>query len=146
MALAGQSGIVFNALADQSFQEISSRTALSVMLVGPDFEYVNIVALKSQADEPPVFPAVLLSTTHEALENGDLYQDVDEFLVIPCSAAKLDKRIKRLAQKGQCSELSTQLRVGNIVLDLNAYQVVVEGRRVDLAWMEFKLLKFLMQN
>ena len=81
MALAGQSGIVFNDLADQSFQEISSRTALSVMLVGPGIEYVhNIVALKSQADEPPVFPAVLLCTTHEALENDGLYQDVDDFL------------------------------------------------------------------
>ena len=38
------------------------------------------------------------------------------------------------------------LRLGKITLDTRIYQVRVEGSRVELAWMEFQLLKFLMEN
>ena len=50
-----------------------------------------------------------------------------------------------------CSSLETDqrdkvLQVVQILLDQNTYQAVVDRRRIDLAWMEFQLLKFLMRN
>ena len=38
------------------------------------------------------------------------------------------------------------LRFGGITLNLVIYEVRVAGTRVDLAWMEFQLLKYLMEN
>lgn len=146
-ALGGQGEIVFIELAGHSFHQITSRTALSAIVIGPNFENVrDVLALKGQVDKPPVSPPILQCVTHEALENDDLHEDVDDFLVVPCSTAELHTRIKRLALPYQNAQPSTQLRVGKIVLDFDTYQVSVEGRRVDLAWMEFQLLKFLMEN
>jgi DNA-binding response OmpR family regulator len=38
------------------------------------------------------------------------------------------------------------LRLGALALDPGSYQVTVDGRLVTLAWQEYQLLKFLMQN
>ena len=41
---------------------------------------------------------------------------------------------------------SSPLRTGKVTLDIDKYQVALDGKQVQLAWMEFQLLKFLMQN
>ena len=92
-----------------------------------------------------VSPPVLACITHDTLENNELYELVDDFLVIPCSSAEMGKRIKRLALKNGTAATSSQLAVGKITLDLATYQVMLAGSRVDLAWLEFQLLKFLME-
>jgi hypothetical protein len=145
-ALAGQGGIMLIGPAKGNVVQIASRTASSVILISPGFEYTGLVALKGQAGEPPVFPSVLLCVTHEALERDDLYEDTDDFLLVPCTVAEMRKRIGRLVRRRQSEATPSKLAVGKIALNLDTYQVTMEGRRVDLAWMEFQLLKFLMQN
>ena len=54
--------------------------------------------------------------------------------------------MRRLAAIRRLSLSSPLLRVGKIVLDLSAYHVTVDGKTVTLAWTEFQLLRFLMQN
>jgi DNA-binding response OmpR family regulator len=145
-ALASQGGIALIGPARGNVVQIASRTASSVIMVGPGVEYASLVALKSQAGEQPVFPSVLVCVTHESLERDDLYEDMDDFLVVPCTVAEMRKRIGRLVLRGRSPASSSELAVGQITLDLNTYLVTMENRRVDLAWMEFQLLKFLMQN
>jgi DNA-binding response OmpR family regulator len=146
MALADQGGMVFIGPAGEHVEEIALHTLPSVIMIGPGFEYANLIALKNSASEQPVFPSILLCINHEALERDDLYQDMDDILIVPCAAAELRKRIGRLARRSRTSAPTSALEVGKITLNPDTYQVMMEGRRVDLAWMEFQLLKFLMQN
>ena len=77
----------------------------------------------------------------------DLYHDSDDFVAIPCTPTELIKRILRLAQRqSDAAAAAEAIRVGNIMLNPVTYQVVANGRPVDLAWLEFQLLHFLMQN
>jgi DNA-binding response OmpR family regulator len=146
MALANQSGMVFIGPAGENLEEIASHTAPSVIMISPDSEYASLIALKNSAAKQPSFPPTLLCITQEALERDDSYEDMDDILLVPCSAAELRKRIKRLARRSWASAPSLALEVGKITLNLSTYQVMMEGRQVNLAWMEFQLLKFLMQN
>ena len=116
--------------------------APSVLLLSPDVDM----------DAPPrvddaTAPLVLRCIAGEDLDDPDLYRDSDDFVSVPCPPSELIKRILRLAQRHQAANASAeQIRVGGIALNPDTYQVTANGRPVDLAWLEFQLLLFLMEN
>ena len=92
-------------------------------------------------------PLVLRCVPDYELDAPELYDDSDDFVTVPCSPAELIKRILRLAHRRASASISSEsIRVGGIALNPATYQVAVNGRPVDLAWLEFQLLKFLMDN
>ena len=94
-------------------------------------------------------PLVLRCVPDDELDDPDLYGDSDDFIAVPCSPAELIKRILRLADRHArppTSAASGSIRVGGISLNPATYQVTANGRPVDLAWLEFQLLQFLMDN
>ena len=108
---------------------------------GSGLELLNV-----QEDAPTPRPAVLLCLDWGSLESDDLYESVDDFVLVPCSAAELEKRLGRLVRAGASDSSDHILSLGPISLHTNIYEVRLDGRRVNLAWMEFKLLKFLMEH
>ena len=114
----------------------------SVVLLSPDSE---LDAPARNGDESA--PLVLRCIADEELDDPDLYDDSDDFVSIPCDPSELIKRILRLAQRYRAANSSAELiRVGAIALNPDTYQVTASGRPVDLAWLEFQLLLFLMEN
>ena len=92
-------------------------------------------------------PLVLRCVPDDELDDPELYDDSDDFVTVPCSSAELIKRILRLAHRRASVPVSSEsIKVGGISLNPATYQVTVNGRPVDLAWLEFQLLKFLMDN
>ena len=116
--------------------------APSVLLMSPDTE---LDAPDFNGDESA--PLVLRCIADDDLDAPDLYQDSDDFVAVPCAPAELIKRILRLARRRQEAISEVELiRVGSIALNPATYQVTANGRPVDLAWLEFQLLLFLMEN
>ena len=114
----------------------------SVLLMSPDAE---LDAPDFNGDESA--PLVLRCVADEDLDAPDLYQDSDDFITVPCAPTELIKRILRLARRRQAAADDVELiRVGGIALNPATYQVSANGRPVDLAWLEFQLLLFLMEN
>ncbi len=91
-------------------------------------------------------PPLLDCITHEDLESFNVWKEADDFLVVPCTSAEMGLRLRRLAARDAFPLNPASLMVGEIALDLETYQVTVAGSRVGLAWLEFQLLKFLMEN
>ncbi len=92
-------------------------------------------------------PSTLRCVSGQDLDTPDLYADCDDFVSVPCPPGELLKRILRLAQRRQDANASAEsLRVGSIALNPATYQVSANGRPVDLAWLEYRLLLFLMEN
>ena len=134
----------------------------AIHLIGPEASY-DIYA-DYGADSPAVLllspdavspvhpddddgPLVLRCVPDDELDDSDLYGDSDDFVAVPCSPAELIKRILRLADRqASASVASGSIRVGGISLNPATYQVTANGRPVDLAWLEFQLLQFLMDN
>lgn len=71
--------------------------------------------------------------------------DADSFLVDGAGIPEALARI-RLALGSQTIESSGTLRVGDLAIDPETYQVRVRGRLLDLTYKEFQLLSFLAQK
>ena len=112
----------------------------AVLLLSPDADL-----FRPQNDDSG--PLVLRCVLDDELDDPGLYDDSDDFVAVPCSPAELVKRILRLANRhASTSVASGAVRVGGISLNPATYQVTANGRPVDLAWLEFQLLQFLMDN
>jgi len=71
--------------------------------------------------------------------------DADSFLVEGCSVPEALARI-RLTIGSQVAESSSVIRVGDLVIDPETYQVRLRGRPLDLTYKEFQLLSYLAQR
>ena len=135
----------------------------AIELIGPESsydiesgyggDYPSVLLLSPDADPPPANPdddtgpLVLRCVADDELDDPDLYDDSDDFVAVPCSPAELVKRILRLANRHASANVASgSIRVGGISLNPGTYQVTANGRPVDLAWLEFQLLQFLMDN
>ena len=72
-------------------------------------------------------------------------ESVDDFVEVPCSGGELEHRLRRLL-RGRATLDPGTLTLGGVSLDLATYRAKVDGRSAQLAWMEFRLLRFLMEN
>jgi two-component system phosphate regulon response regulator PhoB len=77
----------------------------------------------------------------EGLETG-----ADDYLVKPFSPRELVARIQALLRRRAPHVSESVLAAGPLRLDPISYEVTLDGRRVELAPTEFKLLRFLMAN
>ena len=148
-ALAGRGGLTFVGPSRRGTPEVLSRVEPAVIMVSPGCDSATAFPPDALSDGPAEFPPVLLCVTPEELEQDALPSGgngFDDFLVVPCSAAELELRLRRLAGKNAPTESGRLLEVGRIALDPESYQVRLAGQVVPLAWMEYQLLKFLMEN
>ena len=122
-----------------------TATTPSVLLLAPDAAADSLTLAPISPDNAP---PVLRCIANADLDAPDLYGAADDFITIPCAPAELLKRILRLAQRnnGPGTAPAALLQVGAITLDPVTYQVTAAGQPVDLAWLEFRLLQFLMEN
>ena len=153
-ALAGQGRFRFSSpIAPASFAEMRTRDtgpAPVVVVVGPGPStrgiaqdvWQDVWQVIGKASRPGLLDCI----THDDLENCNILEEADDFLVAPCTSAELAIRILRLAERASLQQERPSLVVGEIALNPDTYQVTVAGERVGLAWMEFQLLKFLMEN
>mgnify|MGYP003345304752 CR=1 FL=1 len=74
------------------------------------------------------------------LENSDVFTD---FLLSPVSPVEVRLRILRLTRRGDSDEL---LRFKDLELNPLNYQATLAGEPMDLTFMEYELLRFLMEN
>lgn len=88
---------------------------------------------------------VLAMVAAEMLDAVGPDWDVDSFLVDGATIPEALARI-RLALGSQTIESSGGLRVGDLAIDPESYQVRVRGRLLDLTYKEFQLLSFLAQK
>ncbi|MEM7587854.1 MAG: response regulator transcription factor [Acidobacteriota bacterium] len=71
----------------------------------------------------------------------------DDYLTKPFAFAELIARIEALVRRSQRAEApAAVLAFGNVTLDHERHQLLIDGREVDLQPVEFKLLGYLMRN
>ena len=87
-------------------------------------------------------PLVLL-VTEEQLGHLDFNWGVDDYLTLPVSAKRLSERIRFLMWKLNKVEVKNGLKLGDLAIDFERYEVHVNGAPVDVTYKEFELLKFL---
>ncbi|SON54987.1 Transcriptional regulatory protein CusR [Hartmannibacter diazotrophicus] len=70
----------------------------------------------------------------------------DDYLVKPYAFSELLARIEGLARRNRPSDVETQYKVGDLVLDRLSHSVMRGGDEIVLQPREFRLLEYLMRN
>ncbi len=92
--------------------------------------------------------AILMLTARGALEDrvAGLRLGADDYLVKPFAMEELLARVAALLRRGRAPTELTQLRVGDLTLDIPRREAMRNGRIIELTAKEFALLEFLMRH
>lgn len=102
----------------------------------------NILA-STYAEEGVVLVALVAPEQSERI-TVDL--QVDDFVVLPGSAAELARRIERALWRRHGIDSENFVHCGALTLDLSNYRVMVSGEPVVMTFKEYELLRFLAMN
>ena len=115
--------------------------AIVVAAGDPEAAFALCRALRKR--DQPLEPLLLLVSGAQ-LADLELRDDLfDDFCLAPFHPKELEARVSHLmfrAGRGSSPELASY---GDLVLNFETYQAGIEGKPLDLTYMEYELLKFL---
>ena len=88
----------------------------------------------------------LLVVDGAAVTQYDPAINPDDFIVSPMQSAELVARVGQIVYRRDGRGGEQQVRVGELTIDLDSYEVTMAGRRVSLTYKEFQLLTLLASN
>jgi two-component system OmpR family response regulator len=103
-----------------------------------------IEALRSAGQHTPALIVSALGSVDERVRG--LRAGGDDYLVKPYAFSELLARLEVLARRRSAPLVETELRVGDLVLDLLTREVARNGTEIPLQTREFQLLEYLMQH
>jgi DNA-binding response OmpR family regulator len=91
---------------------------------------------------------ILMLTARDAVEDRvlGLESGADDYLMKPFSFSELLARVRALARRQIQAQAETELRSGNLVLDLARHEARRDDKTIELTAKEFQLLEYLMRN
>ena len=101
----------------------------------------------TQLRDKKVSTPILLLTAKDAVDDKvtGLNKGADDYLTKPFAFSELLARIRSLLRRGQ-SETQTELKVGDLVLDMVSHKVSRNGEEIELTGKEYSLLEYFMRN
>ena len=107
----------------------------SLVIAGPGVNSAIIGALARKKSISRILPPFLRFVTSTETEEDDLYLGFDDFVVASCSAAELEKRIRRLTNASRSREPS-HLTAGPITIDAEKNTALqwTANRSSSLGW------------
>lgn len=119
---------------------------LDIML--PDIDGMQLLArLRSAGEFVPVLFLTALDSIADRVRG--LTAGGDDYMVKPFSIEELIARLRALLRRSQSCHAqapSPILRVGDLMLNEESYEVARAGEPIELTSTEFELLRFLMRN
>jgi two-component system, OmpR family, phosphate regulon response regulator PhoB len=102
--------------------------------------------LKSDATTKHI-PILMLTARAEEVDRiVGLEFGADDYVTKPFSPREVILRIKAILRRGAADESDNRLSAGPISIDPARHEVLVNGKRIELTSLEFKLLRTLMQR
>ena len=94
----------------------------------------------------PVAPLLVLVSGAQ-LADLQLRDDLfDDFCLTPFHPAEVEARLRHLFFRGDTAVKPEMVEYSGLALNLETYQASINGKPLDLTYMEYELLKFLAQN
>jgi two-component system OmpR family response regulator len=111
----------------------------------PKMDGLTLVeTLRRESDQTPVLFLSALGEIDDRVKG--LKAGGDDYLVKPYALVELLARVEALARRRETGQVQTNLRVGDLEMDLIGRTVHREGKEIDLQPREFQLLEYLMRN
>lgn len=100
-------------------------------------------SLRKEGNHTPILMLTAKGTTSDKVNGLD--SGADDYLVKPFAFEELLARIKALSRR-QKTVNSEQLTVNGITLNTNTFEVIKNGKQIQLSKKEFSILEYLMKN
>ena len=117
---------------------------LDVML--PDIDGVELLQRLKRQPETRAIPVVMATAKgaeYDKIQSLDL--GADDYLVKPFGMMEMVSRVKAVLRR--CAPAQKKaLRSGGLTLDEDAHTVTIDGRRIELTFKEYELLRVFMKN
>ncbi len=91
-------------------------------------------------------PPIIVIVDDDAVARFRFEYGADDFLLTDASVGEISARLALAARRSGQSDDAGVLKVGDLTVNPDNYQVYVRGRPLDLTYKEFELLKFLAQR
>lgn len=91
-------------------------------------------------------PPIIVVLDEDGVARFRLESGADDFLLSDASVGEISARLAMLARRAGKTDDATVLRIGELTVNPDNYQVYVGGEPLDLTYKEFELLKFLAQR
>lgn len=116
---------------------------LDLML--PDTDGFEVCKLLKRNDRYASIPVIMLTAKTEETEKVlGLELGADDYVTKPFSPRELVARIKAVLRRNKPKEETKIISIGDILnIDLERYEVEVEGKKIELTTTEFKILQLL---
>lgn len=144
--LAGYSWKAVSSIADASEAEPDGGWAGVIVMTNDDVDgaWSFLRAMRKQHTDPT--PALVLiggGQLDELEHRDDLY---DDFCLSPFHPSELEARLRHLLNAEVEVQSADLVEYGDLVLNLETYQASIASKPLDMTYMEYELLKFLVQN
>jgi DNA-binding response OmpR family regulator len=91
-----------------------------------------------------IAPLLLLVRGNQLADLDGRHDTFDDFCVVPFHPAELEARVRHLLAAEPDVESGPEIiRYDSLLLNVETYQASIDGRPLDLTYMEYELLKFL---
>jgi len=129
---------------DEAIEQIAGQS-LGVMLLDTDEATFGSEAweLARRIRQDMNIPLIALMSREKL--NG-LDSSIDDFVVKPWEANEVTARIKRILRQKGSIDSEDIIRCGDLVIDLDKYEVSLGSKLILLTFREYQLLKFLASN
>jgi len=106
-----------------------------------DLSWTMLRALRKR--DVPVAPLLLMVRGNELAELDLRDELFDDFCLDPFHPRELEARVKHMLASSGGEFNGERIEYGPLVLDLETYEASVDGKSLDLTFMEYELLRFL---
>jgi DNA-binding response OmpR family regulator len=123
--------------------------------IHPDLLLVDATADTNSAEEATRrlalawevgLPPILVVVDESSIDRFRFESGADDFVMSTATPAEIAARLSLLTLRAGHGDEATVLKVGDLTVNPENYQVYVRGRPLDLTYKEFELLKFLAQR
>lgn len=126
-------------------QETPELVILDLMLPGMD----GIKILTKMKESPafqdiPVILATAKGQEYDRVRGLDL--GADDYIVKPFSLMEMVSRVKAVLRRSQTGQSAKLLRMDGLVMNLDQHTVTVDGKRAQLTYKEFELLRLFLSH
>ncbi|MGH2754511.1 MAG: winged helix-turn-helix domain-containing protein [Actinomycetota bacterium] len=91
-------------------------------------------------------PPILVVLAEDGVTRFRLEVGADDFVLNTASAGEISARLDLLGRRSGRGDDPTVVKIGDLTINPENYQVYVRGQPLDLTYKEFELLKFLAQR
>lgn len=125
--------------------EIPELIILDIMMPELDgIEVLKQLRSKSKYKDIPVIMATAKGTEMDKI--GGLNSGADDYLVKPFGVMEMVARVNAVLRRTTKVVPADDITVGAITLKDKEHKVIIEGKKIELTYKEFEMLKLFMEN